>query len=469
MKDSAATVEARRCLGAELAAYRDAAGYSQDQLARLTSYSRSTIANVETGRQRVPRMFWERADAALRTGGVLASGHDDIEATAKRERHAAARSASATRRTLAWQHLADGAPGAITPGELASASADAFPLPSWPTGLEGFAAAGHDANDLGTATGAKPDDMFSPRQASPGDLARLRGMREQFKAIDNSHGGGAALPMAAWYLRREVPSLLDGDQLTRGLAEVVALFRLDLGWMAYDAGQHRLATESFSQALRLAHSAGDRLLTGRILAAMSHQAIDLGQLRQAIDYAQAARRATRHIATPRVIAMLAAMEACAHAAAGDDTSCRQALDAAADAVSEIISGQAEPEGLDFDEGGYWGHAARAYRDLGQPRDAELCAARSVGLCLPNHGRTRGQRYAIRATAHLAMGEADAAAAAAEHVVREAWLLDSSHVLGEVARLANQIEQYQTTTTAVFLDQARELLAARSPAGTTTTE
>lgn len=240
------------------------------------------------------------------------------------------------------------------------------------------------------------------------------------------------------------------------------------GWMAYDAGQQRLATESFTQALRLARSAGDRLLTGRILAAMSHQAIDLGQLRQAIDYAQAARRATRHIATPRVIAMLAAMEACAHAAAADDTSCRQALDDAAGAVSQIISGQAEPEGLDFDEGGYWGHAARACRDLGRPRDAELCAARSVGLCLPGHGRTRSQRHAIRATAHLAMGEADAAAAAAEHVVREAWLLDSSHVLGEVTRLAKQISKYQTTTTADFLDQARELLAARGPAAATTT-
>lgn len=49
---------------------------------------------------------------------------------------------------------------------------------------------------------------------------------------------------------------------------------------------------------------------------MSHQAIDLGQLRQAIDFAQAARTATRQVATPRTVAMLAAMEACAHTAAG---------------------------------------------------------------------------------------------------------------------------------------------------------
>jgi transcriptional regulator with XRE-family HTH domain len=45
-------------LGVELAAYRRAAGYTQAQFAELTGYSRSTIANVETGRQHVSRDFW---------------------------------------------------------------------------------------------------------------------------------------------------------------------------------------------------------------------------------------------------------------------------------------------------------------------------------------------------------------------------------------------------------------------------
>ena len=73
---------------------------------------------------------------------------------------------------------------------------------------------------------------------------------------------------------------------------------------------------------------------------MSHQAIDLGQLRQAIDFAQAARTATRQIATPRTVAMLAAMEACAHAAAGDSRQSRQALDDAGNALTLIFFGPA---------------------------------------------------------------------------------------------------------------------------------
>ena len=97
MRTREAPPQARAALGAELAAYRRAAGCTQGQLARLTEYSRSTIANVETGRQHVPRSFWERADAALRTGGTLATAHDELEAAARRDLRAAARQVSAVR------------------------------------------------------------------------------------------------------------------------------------------------------------------------------------------------------------------------------------------------------------------------------------------------------------------------------------------------------------------------------------
>jgi transcriptional regulator with XRE-family HTH domain len=101
--DRQAPDKARAELGAELAAYRRAAGCSQARLAQLTGYSRSTIANVETGRQHVPRSFWERADAALRTGGTLATGHDESEAAQRNELRAAAHQVSAARQARTWQ------------------------------------------------------------------------------------------------------------------------------------------------------------------------------------------------------------------------------------------------------------------------------------------------------------------------------------------------------------------------------
>jgi tetratricopeptide (TPR) repeat protein len=457
--------EDRVALGAELAAYRRAAGHTQAQLAQATGYSRSTIANVETGRQRVPRNFWERADAALRTGGTLATANDQVEATNRTQLRAAARQVSTVREARSWRDGAGPAASSTAQGPCDDTGASAPDAPSlwWPAGQQPITADGKAIPWLnGSGIGGRE---AGPRRVTPGDVIRLRGMRTNLKAIDNAHGGGAALPMATWYVRHEVLPLLyapHADPTTRALIEVVAELQHDVGWMAYDAGNQDLATKHFTTALRLAHDAGNRLLGGRILAAMSHQAIYLGNKRQAIDFAQAARNLTRQIATPRVIAMEATMEACAHAAADDAKQCHRALGDAADSVALLNLGEGDPDWLDFDEGGYWGHAARAYRDLGELRKAEECAEKSVGLCLPEHSRTRAQRNTIQATAHLRMGEVDAAAAAAERVVREAWNLHSGHVFGEVADLVAAIAPFGTPVASEFLDQARELLTARGP-------
>ena len=87
--------DARRALGAELAAYRRAAGFSQVRLASLVDYSRSTIANVETGRQHVPRAFWQSADAACDAGGALIRACDELEALMRRDPGEVARRAGA--------------------------------------------------------------------------------------------------------------------------------------------------------------------------------------------------------------------------------------------------------------------------------------------------------------------------------------------------------------------------------------
>ena len=91
VRESDLVERARRVLGVKLAICRRAVGYSQADFASLVDYSRSTVANVETGRQRVPREFWAAADAALRTGAALSEINDEIEAAVRRERQDAAR------------------------------------------------------------------------------------------------------------------------------------------------------------------------------------------------------------------------------------------------------------------------------------------------------------------------------------------------------------------------------------------
>lgn len=71
-------MEAKQALGAQLAALRRVAGWRQEDLADKAFVSRSTIANIETGRQVSPREFWQRCDHMLNASGLLTSGYDHV-------------------------------------------------------------------------------------------------------------------------------------------------------------------------------------------------------------------------------------------------------------------------------------------------------------------------------------------------------------------------------------------------------
>lgn len=474
MRDYESVASQRRALGEELAAYRRAAGYSQAALAALLYCSRSTVANVETGRQHVTRDFWKRADSAVNAGGRLIQGNDNLEAAARRIREEAARAASGAREVqtaLREPRYLDDQPdhGSAWPEEMGEPHLAGRIL--WPDGRPPRVPPVDDVDPvLALRWLVAPRDGPAARRGGGravtfGDLERLRGVRHHLKDIDNAHGGGTALPMALSYVQRELPHLLDGqydDATGRSLLAITAEFQHDIGWMGYDANRQALATYYFARALRFSHAAGNRLLGGRVLAAMSHQAIHLGRVRQAVDFARAARYGTLQVVTPRAAAMLAAMEACAHAAAGEARLCRAALDDSEQALART-PGRSEPDWLDFDEGGYFGHAARAYRDLGEVGKAAQLAERSVALCLAGHSRTRAQRAAIQATAYVELGEIDAAAQVGQKIVAVAWNLHSGHVFGEIAGLVRAVEPFKARAAAGFVEQARELLATRAAA------
>jgi len=295
------------------------------------------------------------------------------------------------------------------------------------------------------------------------DVMRLRAVRRQIKALDDAHGGGTAFPMAVTYLRREVLPLLQGhyDEFTgRALFTATAELKLDVGWMAYDAGNYALAWRYMVQALRLSHAVDNRLFGGRVLAAMSHQALHLRAVPLAVDLARAAREGTKCIAPPKAQAMLAAMEACTQAAYQRARPSMMALIDAEKALARVGSDD-DPDWLDFDQGGLSGHAARALRDLRRAREAEHHAATSLKLCQHGHSRTRAQRNAILATTQLQLGDVEAAAATGLLIVTDAWQLHSIHVYSELAALVRALEPSDSTAAKDFLEQARGLLAARS--------
>jgi transcriptional regulator with XRE-family HTH domain len=341
----------------------------------------------------------------------------------------------------------------------------------WDYALEdGRLASATDTTTLSTLTlrwlvGSKDDAVFRragwPR-VGLSDVMRLRAVRRQLKALDDAHGGGTAFPMAVTYLRREVAPLLQGhydDSTGRALFVATAELKLDVGWMAYDAGNYELAWRYMVQALRLSHVVDNRLFGARVLAAMSHQALHLHYVPLAVDLVLAAREGTKRIAPPKAQAMLAAMEACAQAA---DQRARPCVTALAEAETSLhrVGADDEPDWLDFDQGGLSGHAARALRDLRQPGEAKPHAVASLAQCQGEHCRTRAQRNMILAMIQLQLGDVEAAAATGLLAVVDAWGLHSSRVYSELAALVRLIEESGSTAVTDFVERAHELLATR---------
>lgn len=422
-REPAHIVAQRRELGRRLATSRSAAGLTQQLLARTLYYERTSVAHIEGGRQPAPRCFWEKADALLGAGGTLLVGYDDLER---------AKTAHATK-------VAAGAPS----DTIVDASALARQWPEVPTG-------------------ACPSRERGWRRIGAADVARVRTVRKHLKAIDDACGGSAAFPMMATYLRQEVTPLLGGrydGKVGQELLAAVAVVTLDIGWMAYDAGQQTHARHHMLRALKLAHAAQDRVFGGRVLVALSHQALHLGRVTEATDLVCAATRRTERIVPPGVAAMFAAMEACAAAAGYDRAGCTDALSRAERAL-DAASGDQGLDWLDFDEGGLWGHAARAHRDLGHPDEAQEFAQQAVIHCRDTHRRTRAQRKAILAMTLLDSGELDGACMVGEELLVDAWQLHSVLVVADVQRLMDGVTTRGSRSGQGFLARSRELLAAR---------
>jgi transcriptional regulator with XRE-family HTH domain len=105
MNDSESIAAMQRELGRQLAALRRRAGLTQEGLAALAGFSRSTVSVAELGRQAHAREFWEACDKALDAGGVLAAGVDQVDAVRDAEQRAAARAAQEAREALALTAL----------------------------------------------------------------------------------------------------------------------------------------------------------------------------------------------------------------------------------------------------------------------------------------------------------------------------------------------------------------------------
>jgi hypothetical protein len=347
-------------LGRQLAASRRSAGLSQARLAGLTDYSRSTVANVETGRQQAPRDFWSSCDAALGTGSALIRGYGEVTAKARREKvHAAvaARQTSVVTDPFGWaatpahpddrMTLDDVPPDGrleLLRGRLGRAlsqgAVSPVSLEAWEQAVEAH----------GRATKYRP----------PGELLADLGadLTELEQVI--SHCRSAAS------LRR----------LARVAAQLSGLMCLLLVKLDDRDGSRRWGRT----ARTAAGEAGDPAVMSWVLAQEAYGRYYSGDMDEAVDMARHAQALVPPRAACVGAVLAAALEARAHAARGDAAQTRSALDRAERGLAILDSGSVKASAFGYAESQFRFHQENAYTRLGLTRPAWRAQDRALEVC-----------------------------------------------------------------------------------------
>lgn len=290
---------------------------------------------------------------------------------------------------------------------------------------------------------ASPDSQVT---VSQDDVHAITRACDLFETLDHEFGGGHARAAAVQYLSSEIAPLLRGrftSMVGRALFSASARFAAKTGAMAYDAGLHDLGRRYFFQSLNLAHLGADRLFGAKTLALLSHQANFLGDFRSAVDLARTARSGVGSQATPKVQAMLAAMEARGLASLGEERACTRAL-AEMEGAFMRTDAEQEPSWMGYFDGSEVADEfAHCFHDLGQGALAIEHAQRSVALALASFRRSRTFAGLVQAGAHLLEKTRDleAACALAEQTIASASRLRSARVRSYITRFQEGLEPY----------------------------
>ena len=349
-------------LGRQLAASRHAAGVSQHRLASLVEYSRSTIANAETGRQHVPRDFWERCDTALGTGTALARGYDEV-AAAQRRRHIGDAAAAQHARVIIGASIQADAAETV---EARSGGLQVAPI-----GLHQVESIRQRLISVLTedATPADPDTWelaalhhgLATRERAPGELVSELG------------ADMAGLELAITQCR----SASSLRRLVRVAAQMSGLMCL-----LFVKLDERAAFRRWAETARAAAAeAGDSRTLSWALAQEAYGQFYSGDLVGAVNTARHAQGLMHR--TPSVgAALAAALEARAQAARGDAGETRSALGRAESILASLDAASVTASAFGYSESQFRFHEGNAYTRLRAIRPALRAQDRALEVCPP---------------------------------------------------------------------------------------
>jgi DNA-binding XRE family transcriptional regulator len=382
---------AQEALGARLRAFRQAAGHSQYDFAKLAFTSRSSIANIETGRQNGDREFWQRCDALTHADGALLSAYDDLGDLVRRRMRQRAVAPSA-----ADTYGGDVAPIVVTsPSHLDEI-------------LQHLREQWHSL--------VRTDNLLGPRFALNGVLAQLE-ILEALRSIVRDDGRTDVVRVSAQY----------GESAA---------------WLYEEADRPFHARRWTSQAMEWAYEAQDRGMLAWTLYRRSQQALADGKAVEAVGLAQAARRDDDGLAPP-TRAALCVQEAVSHAHDGDEQTSQRLLDSAHEWAANDTVGDAREGPGSFCTTAYIElQRAASWLTLGRPRAAISTFEKALPGLPGVYQRDRATALGRMATAYATDGQVELASQTALEGLALARAAGSRRTVREMKDVGSLVERHR---------------------------
>ncbi|WP_342435264.1 transcriptional regulator [Pseudofrankia saprophytica] len=351
--------------------------------------------------------------------------------------------------------------GGLLP-EIPAFTATAFAQPAL-SSLTGIVARVEQASPSSPDRGQDPLDRGQDRARDSGDpttsAAMIREVTASFRKLDARLGSREIRSHAVTFLHDRLRAVKNGPT-SADLCGAFGDLAQFSGWLSQECEHQALAQRYYIQALGLAEHAGDAMLAGRVLAAMSDQTAWLGHPRQSLALAITALDRAGPAATPLVAAMLHDKHAWALARTGDEGGCMAALRELEKAVSRATPGDGPVWASHYNAGDVAECQGHCLRLLGRPAQAERSLVESRALQDPARVRSRAYGEADLALAFLQRPAPDLEGAleAAYHAVTLASGLSSARITAKLRELDNAFAEHRTLATQRWRRAAAPLLA-----------
>ncbi|MFD4994701.1 helix-turn-helix domain-containing protein [Streptomyces buecherae] len=279
-------------------------------------------------------------------------------------------------------------------------------------------------------------------QATDTLIDSLQATTDALRQLDATSGSGALLPAAKAHLNvvLKLVKSADGDRTRRRLAAVTADTAMQTGWYTFDSGAHTAGQRIFLGALRAAHASGDPRLTAGALAFLAIHAYSVGDPRDAVSAARAARQNISGQDAPALHAMLLTRQARGHARLREEREAQAALEEAR-ALCGRSTGEHDPRWLYWiNEGEVLGQMGSCWLDLGNPARAASTFDAARASLNTDEARTRAQFLSRAATAQRRAGNTDAGCAIGHEVIALAAGIRSARLDDHLQKMLSEFRQ-----------------------------